>query len=483
VLVLSASPRVWGEDLLAEQVSREIQEKEKMRELFRSVPPRPLPRLPRGILRHVMFLFVDHWEPGYGSVALTKANLWYEDYGRMARRHVDADGCHPKHDWFCLYLEKKPLQIIAKTVFDGLGEMNIHIHHGTVNDDNNDNCSEMSGLIDQYLMYLNKVGACLTAEEHPQQTFGFIHGMWALDNSRFVNGHRQYCGCNEELNLLMSKNCYADFTFPAWGPMQPTVIQSRIFATRDSFQPTSYNIPLNVREITVNFPPARDEFVIFQGPNCDTNIDQDDAPTLSRMNTWVNYNVSISGKSAWVFVKMYSHGSQTLSYPAGYSNLIGSTMDKFYSDIERDYNDGVNYKLHYCTAREGYNIAMAAADGVDDNDPNHFRDYKIPPPVNAFYYCDAFYNLLSRDLVHGTTVIQILETPLPSSLTIWTKDFGENVLVSEKNSGEEHYQPGDAHISSSCSIPLILTDDTPSRYYLLEQVSTAVKSEYWERYR
>ena len=483
VLVLSASPRVWGEDLLAEQVRREIQEEKKMRELFRSVPSRPFPRPPRGMLRHVMFIFVDHWEPGYGASALTKANLWYEDYGRMARRHVDADGCHPKHDWFCLYLDEKPLQIIAKTVFDGLGEMNIHIHHGTVNDDNNDNCTEMSGLIDQYLTYLNKVGACLTAEEHPQQTFGFIHGMWALDNSRLVDGHRQYCGCNEELNLLMSKNCYADFTFPAWGPMQPTVIQSRIFATRDSSQPTSYNISSNVREITVNSPPARDEFVIFQGPNCDTNIDQNEAPTLSRMNTWVNYNVSISGKSAWVFVKMYSHGSQTLSYPAGYSNLIGSTMDKFYSDIERDYNDGVNYKLHYCTAREGYNIAMAAADGVDDNDPNHFRDYKIPPPVNAFYYCDAFYNLLSRDLVHGTTVIQILETPLPSSLTIWTKDFGENVLVSEKNSGEEHYQPGDAHISSSCSIPLILTDDTPSRYYLLEQVSTAVKSEYWERYR
>jgi len=481
-LILLPCLRVRGEDWLSEQVRIEIQEEKKMKESFRNVPPRPLPRCPYGMLRHVIFIFVDHWEPGYGSAALNISNMWYNDYERMACQHVDADGCHPKHDWFCLYLDKKPLQTIAKTVFDGFGEMDIHIHHGTVNDDDKDNCPEMSGLIDQYLAYLNKVGACLTAEEQPQKTFGFIHGMWALDNSRVIDGHRQYCGCNEELNLLMSKNCYADFTFPAWGTMQPTIFQSKIFATRDCSHPTSYNIQLNVRELTVGYPLEAGELVIFQGPNCDTDIDQNDAPTPYRMDTWVNYNVSIPGKSNWVFVKVYTHGAQTLSYPSGVCNLVGDAIDKFYSDIERRYNDGKNYKLHYCTAREGYNIAMAAVDGVEDEDPNHFRDYKIPPPVNAFYYCDAFYNLLSRDAIHNTTEIQILENPLPSSLTIWTKDFRENVLVCEKNSAEESYSHSDASTSSTLSIPLIVKDDTPSRYYLLKQIRTITKSEDWDRY-
>src|ERR1700721_911636 len=43
-------------------------------------------------------------------------------------------------------------------------------------------------------------------------TFGFIHGNWALDNSR-PDG--RLCGLNDEIRVLRDLGCYADFTMPS----------------------------------------------------------------------------------------------------------------------------------------------------------------------------------------------------------------------------------------------------------------------------
>jgi len=87
-----------------------------------------------------------------------------------------------------------------------------------------------------------KWGGCLTAEATPRVTFGFIHGMWALDNSRWIPGYPQYCGVNHELSLLRQLNCYADFTFPAWSTMEPPV-ENIIFYARDDDAWGSYKNP------------------------------------------------------------------------------------------------------------------------------------------------------------------------------------------------------------------------------------------------
>ena len=44
---------------------------------------------------------------------------------------------------------------------------------------------------------------------------------------------------------------------------------------------------------------------------------------------------------------------------------------------ESKYNYGVNYKLHYVTAREAYNIVKAAEAGKAGN-PGEYRDFVIP---------------------------------------------------------------------------------------------------------
>ncbi|MBT5229361.1 MAG: hypothetical protein HOM11_03685 [Methylococcales bacterium] len=59
---------------------------------------------PKG-LKHIMFCFVDHYEPQWknkDNIALERSRVdrWYVDYPKVAEKHLDADGCHPKHTFF-----------------------------------------------------------------------------------------------------------------------------------------------------------------------------------------------------------------------------------------------------------------------------------------------------------------------------------------------------------------------------------------------
>ncbi len=47
----------------------------------------------------------------------------------------------------------------------------------------------------------------------------------------------------------------------------------------------------------------------------------------------------------------------------------------------RAYNDGQRHVLHYVTSREMYNIIKAAEAGKC-GDPNAWRDFELPPPVD-----------------------------------------------------------------------------------------------------
>ena len=47
--------------------------------------------------------------------------------------------------------------------------------------------------------------------------------------------------------------------------------------------------------------------------------------------------------------------------------------------LRDDYNDGSSWSLHYVTAREMYNVAIAATHGKSGN-PDAYRDHVFPPP-------------------------------------------------------------------------------------------------------
>jgi hypothetical protein len=53
-----------------------------------------------------------------------------------------------------------------------------------------------------------------------------------------------------------------------------------------------------------------------------------------------------------------------------------------HAELTTRYNDGRRWRLHYVTAREMYNVAIAAMDGKS-GDPGAYRDYELPPPPVA----------------------------------------------------------------------------------------------------
>ena len=50
--------------------------------------------------------------------------------------------------------------------------------------------------------------------------------------------------------------------------------------------------------------------------------------------------------------------------------------------LEKKYNDGNNYILHYATARECYNIVKAAEAGMQGK-PNEYRNFIIKPYIES----------------------------------------------------------------------------------------------------
>src|SRR5205085_7242564 len=92
-------------------------------------------------------------------------------------------------------------------------------------------------------------------------SYGFIHGNWALDNSR-ADG--RWCGVNNEISVLIETGCYADFTMPsAPADCQTTTINSIYFAIDDPLRPKSHD---RGRVARVGATPPANSLLMIQGP-------------------------------------------------------------------------------------------------------------------------------------------------------------------------------------------------------------------------
>ena len=98
-------------------------------------------------------------------------------------------------------------------------------------------------------------------------------------------------------------------------------------------------------------------------------------PTPDRVDNWVRTGIHVEGRPEWVFVKVHTHGTQERDI----DTLLGPPVDAMHDYLERAYNDGERFVLHYATAREVYNIIKAAEAGKSGN-PNDYRDFELPPP-------------------------------------------------------------------------------------------------------
>lgn len=328
-----------------------------------------------------MFLFVDHFEPD----DLETVREWARQYPPIARRHSDADGRHPRHTWFVEGNEPSVLDHLRPLARSGFGEIEFHLHHG------NDTEDSLRQLIAARKQVFHQAGALVTVTG--QDAYGFIHGKWSLDNSRGP----AHCGVNNELQVLRDTGCYADFTFPAWGRMNPKKRNSIYYAQDDPERPKSYD---DGTDVQVGRSPSGD-LMIFEGPGRLSGIPEPigriapvrllleeflgtcsvtwySLPTPARIDRWVSGHVHVLDRPEWTFVKVHTHGARPRNFPA----FFGRPADAMFNHLETRYNDGKQWRLHYVTAREAYNIVKAAEAGKEGN-PSDCRDFMITPYQTA----------------------------------------------------------------------------------------------------
>jgi hypothetical protein len=335
---------------------------------------------------HVMFCFVDHYEPQWGKpdsldIERARVDRWHQEYPPAFGHIKDADGCLPKHSYFYPEEEyrKEHLDKLQDLCEQGFGELEIHLHH------ENDTSENLRATLTRFAKTLNEEhGGLAINPETGLLSYGFIHGNWTLDN---CHPEGKWCGVNDELLVLKETGCYADFTLPsAPSVTQTSTVNSIYYATDDPYKPKSHDKGVKVKVGR----KASGDLMIIQGPLCLNwkdrkwgimpKIEAGDVrksipPSEHRVDMWIDQHIHVEGKPEWVFVKVHTHGTQEMDI----DTLLGEPTVKMYEYLASKYNDGQTHSMHFVSSREMYNIVKAAESGCKGS-PNDYRDYLIPKP-------------------------------------------------------------------------------------------------------
>ena len=334
---------------------------------------------------HVFFCFVDHFEPLWRGASveqgLERVRAWRANYPKMAEQFHDADGRSPQHSFFYPSEEYRPelLDELAKLCQAGYGEVEVHLHH------DNDTPDNLTRTIEEFKVKLRNHGL-LANDASGKVRYGFIHGNWALDNSRRDG---RWCGVNNELRVLRDTGCYADFTLPsAPSDTQTRKINSIYYATDDPLCPKSHDTG---EDACVGKRPSGD-LLIVQGPlalnwrerkwGLLPRIENADvagyAPaTSARIAKWVEQRIGVKGKPDWIFVKVHTHGCQERNFDTAW----GQSAARMHQMLHVNFNQGRPFVLHYVTAREVCNLIHAAEQEIAGT-PQILRDHGLfPPPI------------------------------------------------------------------------------------------------------
>jgi hypothetical protein len=260
----------------------------------------------------------------------------------------------------------------------GFGEVEIHLHHGIEAPDTPDN---LRRILVEFRDVLAQEHKCLSrAPEDDMPRYAFVHGNLALANSA---GGR-YCGVDSELQILAETGCYADLTMPS-APDRTQV--SRINAIYQCGH------PLNEQSAHRSGPSLKLGDVprlpvIFDGPltldwdrrkhglpfpRIDNGALTSNYPLdFARLNRWRSARIGVLGRPDWVFIKLYCHGFFEYDQHA----TIGEGMRVFLQQMLEFAERTGEYKVHFASAREAFNMVIAAVDGRKGN-PDDYRDYKL----------------------------------------------------------------------------------------------------------
>ncbi|MEE2936149.1 MAG: hypothetical protein VYA84_09155 [Planctomycetota bacterium] len=331
---------------------------------------------------HVLFCMTDHFEAGNGRVSPAveqeRMDRLTNEYPRMADQHHDSAGNKPKRTWFFPphYHRRGNLRQLVQLCQEGYGEIELHLHHGKTHPDTEENLEKtIRQCLHEYALF------GIFGSESGRKKYGFIHGDWALSNSR-KDG--RFCGVDNEIDVLIRTGCYADFTLPTDGfECNPASINTVFYAKSDPTKRVPYRkgVPVEAGKRAPN-----QQLMIVQGPihpyfktrslpgfrifRDAINAGMPASP--SRMDWLVKTGIHVLGKPEWVIVKVSMHGAPDADW------VLGENMSLGFRHLESKFNTKQS-RLHYVTARELYNIIKAAEAG-ESGDPEQHRNYQVTAP-------------------------------------------------------------------------------------------------------
>jgi hypothetical protein len=338
---------------------------------------------------HLVIALADHFEPssmpGEGSgfaprdVQQQRIDTWCEAYPKNFADFRDHEGRPFTHTYFypAEQYDRDLVQQVADLCHSGWGELEIHLHHGI------DHPATEASTRRQLVSFRDALAhdhGCLSYEEGSRDPkYAFVHGNFALANC--ADGYA--CGVDNEMQILADTGCYVDMTYPtaAFHPAQIAKLNSlyECELPLDRRAPQSYG-----RDLHAGSPVNRFPFLV-QGPlmlDFDRNsasgfgrldnaaLTGRNAPSLRRLDLWKKASITVGGRPDWLFIKLHTHGMD----PVDRDNVLRAPMQQFLAALV---NGAAERKeiLHFVTAREMANIALAACDGREGN-PGDYRDYR-----------------------------------------------------------------------------------------------------------
>ena len=365
--------------------------------------------------KHVIITVANHFEPawkqGGGFLDLKSQIKRMKDYHAMARSTgeavLDVDGTKFRHTNFYPAEQYHPeiLDMMAEMQAEGLGEVEVHMHHEGEGPDTAENTRRVIETFRDTIAEQHKCLSKMDGRDTPM--YAFVHGNLALANS----WGGKYCGVDNEMEILRDTGCYVDMTLPSAPDKSQVPVLNQIYECALPMHEAVPHRKGNRVGVNGNVPLLP---LIFTGPLVlywsrrkagfplpridDGALTANQPLNAARLRRWQSANVTVAERSDWIFVKLYCHGF----FDYDQSACIGEDAKRFFGEAVEESEKSDNLKVHFASAREAFNMVAAAIDG-EKGDPGKFRDYKLRSIMNhngvkrgasfAWFSLDYIFNL------------------------------------------------------------------------------------------
>lgn len=198
------------------------------------------------------------------------------------------------------------------------------------------------------------------------------------------SGDRRETDLWRQVSVLSDLGCYADMSFPGVRSSWPqSRVNTMFMVTSADYEPRNESDELMAGRL------GKGGLLVIKGPSLidwtdwrftlkpyveDGHLSPEAPPDPGRVDSWIRANVHVIGQPNWIFVKLTIGGLND----AASAQSLRHSLDRSLMYLEEICNDNEMYRLHYVTAREVYNVAMAAQ-AFKGGNAGLFRDYLIGP--------------------------------------------------------------------------------------------------------